>query len=194
LQNIRTVTAFILNANADSGKMYGFATGLNDRLFFLRSTLLAGVESDSLFWLSTNSPNASPVEFFTSSIAAGVQFFFANDNHFLWTRALDQMGFLQFTAYAVPLPSGLPSGGPDPIFLPGKLDAGVIDQDSFFGRLPSLPVDAIGRCSIADCSNPTALFRGHENSTAFAQDTSAFYWTTPGLSTTGNFTVWKVAK
>ena len=54
------------------------------------------------------------------------------------------------------------------------------------------PSDAIGKCSVSNCSNPTILFRGQQGANTFTQDATAIYWTT---SVTNNgYTVWKGAK
>jgi hypothetical protein len=105
LQDIHLMTTFILGSGTNMGKIVGFPGGRSDRLFFSRIPPTADLKS-SLLFIATDAPNATPVSFFSSLIAGG-DYFFANDTTFIWTRSVNQMGFLQYTAYIVPLPNGI---------------------------------------------------------------------------------------
>ena len=94
----------------------------------------------------------------------------------------------------VPLPNGVLSGNV-PVFATGSLTAGVLDQSTFYGSLYGAtiaPSDAVFSCPVSSCTAPTVIVRGQAGTAAFAQDSTAIYWTT---QTSGQgISIWKAAK
>ena len=127
----------------------------------------------------------TPISIGTGTIFGNQYLQWTNDTLYAWVDS--NTGAI---AYDVSLPNGVT--GMPPVFYSATISDGVMDTQNFYGGFSTLPSDAIGKCSVSNCSNPTVLFRGQQGATTFTQDATAIYWTT---SVTNNgYTVWKGAK
>jgi len=189
--NIRAMTSFLVSSNYQLE--IGFVSQRADRYFFLVEDLSSTPQVETLYYVPTNVQNVSPVSVVTGNAGQnGVNVGlteFTNDSLFMWP---DNSGYTPQQSFSLPLPNGILSGSP-PIFYPGYISSGVMDDQNFYGVFTSLPSDAIGKCALSNCTSPGILFRGEANANGFTQDSTAIYWVTPGLTSQG-FTVWKAAK
>ena len=180
--NMRSMTFYQAPTGGDGINFYsdlGIPSGASDRWYL--TTTVSSTQTTTLYYVLTNSAGVSPVSIGTGTI--NVTNHSTNDTLYVWT---DGSGS---PSYDVPLPNGVT--GMPPVFYAGALD-GVMDNQTFYGTFSGLPADAIGKCPLSNCSNPTTMFRGQQGANSFTQDATALYWTT---SVTNNgYTVWKGAK
>jgi hypothetical protein len=186
--NMRTMTSFYQIGSSDYYNGIGFLNGLPNRYFFIRE--IHSPLEDSLFYVATNSAGVSPVQIATGMPGQGGfnpgRYAWANDTVYVW----NDDGGAQIS-FDVPLPNGIT--GAAATFYQGRIIDGIMDSQTFYGELTTLPADAIGTCPLSNCTNPSILFRGQENAHAFTQDSTAIYWSTNSATGDG-FTVWKGAK
>lgn len=187
--NPRKITSFAIPG--DMQLQVGFASRRPDRWFFTRGTIVQPFVT-SFWFINTSTANSVPVQ-----IASGVPgpnglnvgvLVYATDSLAIWP---DTSGAVQ-SALSAPLPGGVGSAAP-PVFYPGYLSSNVIDAQNVYGSFGTLPADAIGRCPLSNCSNPTTIIRNQSFANSFAQDATAIYWATAAPVNIGFF-VWKAAK
>ncbi|HEY5959514.1 MAG TPA: hypothetical protein VIV60_23315 [Polyangiaceae bacterium] len=189
--NIRAMTTILCTSNYSRTDI-GFVSQRADRYFFAVEDVTSTPRVETLYYVPTNVQNVSPISLVTGNsgqngINVGYTEF-ANDSLFVWA---DNSGYTPQQSFSLALPNGILSGLP-PVFGP-RLGNGVMDSQYLYGVFASLPSDAIGKCALRDCTNPSILFRGAANAAGFTQDATAIYWLTPGIGVVG-FTVWKAAK
>ena len=191
--NKRTMTSFFELSGSDYYSEAGFISFRPDRFFFSRETY--STMNQVLYYVSTTSAGTSPISIGSGSYGqngfnppGNNNIAWANDTMFVWN---DSSGFSQIS-YDLPLPNGLTTA--PPVFYPGYLGNGsIVDNQKFYGTFSTLPSDAIASCSVSNCTNPTAMFRGQSGAYGFAEDSTAIYWTTNATAGNG-FNVWKGAK
>jgi hypothetical protein len=194
-ENSRAITSFSFfndGANWQFVDM-GLSPGETERIFYVRNDDTS--MSSSLYYIATNVVNATAVlvanvpngEIFTNDAQSVV----ANQAVVLASE-YSPTGNKVFSA---PLPNGILSGAP-PTFTAGEILGGVVDQTTFYGRVygASIPIDSIVRCPLSDCAIPTVIFRGQSVPDYFADDATAFYWTTVSQTGTQGVAIWKAAK
>lgn len=183
--NTRMMTQYQAPTGSDGINFYsdlGIPRGASDRWYFTRT--VSSTQTTTLYYVFTNSAGVSPVSIGTGTISGNSYSQWTNDAVYVWTD-----GNTSQTAYDVPLPNGVT--GMPPVFYAGALD-GIMDNQTFYGTFSGLPADAIGKCPLSNCSNPTTMFRGQQGANSFTEDATAIYWTT---SVTNNgYIVWKGAK
>jgi hypothetical protein len=192
--NSRPITSFMgIEADGadwrfanETGK---FSNSRADRIFVVRNDLTAN--SATLYYVSTEVPNGSRVSVATTTgtIPSSGSPVLANDSAVITTFYPTSITLATFVA---PLPDGIISSAP-PRFADGGA-AGVLDQSSFYGTIGGTASDAIVRCPLSDCLNPTVISRGQAGAFYFAQDGTAVYWTRSHVTTGQGFDVWKMAK
>ena len=165
-----------------------------DRIFYRRNDPAS--HSSSLYYISTKVVNAAGVLVYTAAdreLAGGPQSVLANKTVVLASAYRPLAGV--YEVYSAPLPNGILSGEP-PQFVAGRIYGGVVDETNFYGSFlnSSVPSDAIVKCSVSSCGSPTVIARGQADSSAFTDDATAIYWTTPGAPQQNGFFIWKTAK
>ena len=178
--NMRMMTQYQAPTGGDGINSYsdlGILPIVSDRWFF--TLYVSSTQTSTLYYVFTNSVGVGPVSIETAGGSLGGE----------WTTDTLLVSTDGTTTYGVPLPNGV-TGTPAVLYQGGV--EGIIDNQNLYGTFSTLPSDAIGKCPLSNCANPTIMFRGQQGAGPFTQDSTAIYWTT---SVTNNgYTVWKGAK
>jgi len=188
--NARVITQFFFPADGTTWTFLGILMNQHTERLFFAGNSPDGTGNSTLYYISTKTQNATqvPVATVTGMITPAGPNVITNG-----AVALANVFTPSSTSQVidVPLPNGVISGSP-PLFVTGSID-GLLDQSNFYGTVSSsstIPADALIKCALPNCASPTIIARGQANASSFADDDTAFYWTTFVQTSV----LWKAAK